>query len=256
MRALSMSGLSDNSTVIPRFFCNRPMRVGASVELPQEVAHHALRVLRLRLGATIMLFDGSGGEYRACLLDGGRRATVQIESFDPVERESPLAVTLAQALPSGDKMDWIIEKAVELGVSAIVPLIAERSVVRLAGERAEKRTAHLRGVARAACGQCGRNIVPAVEAIVSLSEFLAAGVSTDAMRLVLSPGGAGRLAELAPPEQGVALLVGPEGGWSDAEMAAIRYCGWSELTLGPRILRTETAGPAALAALQACWGDF
>lgn len=242
--------------MIPRFFCNEPMRVGAKFELPQEVAHHAVRVLRLGLGDTIVLFDGSGGEFRASLLEGGRGATVQIEAFEPVQRESPLAATLVQALPASDKMDWIIQKAVELGVTAIMPVIAERSVVRLSGERAEKRVAHLRGVARSACEQCGRNIIPAVEAIASLTDFLAAPVPFNMLRLVLSPGGGSKIAALAPPEQGVMLLVGPEGGWSDAEMAAIRACGWTELTLGPRVLRTETAGPAALAALQACWGDF
>ncbi|MBK8337125.1 MAG: 16S rRNA (uracil(1498)-N(3))-methyltransferase [Sterolibacteriaceae bacterium] len=242
--------------MIPRFFCSQPMKVGATMELPQEAAHHALRVLRLRQGAAIVLFDGTGGEYRASLLDEGRRARARIEAFDPIERESPLAVTLAQALPSGDKMDWIIEKAVELGVSAIVPLLAERSVVRLAGERAAKRVAHLNAVARAACEQCGRNRVPAVDAIVPLGAFLAAGVAEGAQRLVLSPGGTRNLAALAQPAHGIVLLAGPEGGWSDSEMAALRACGWSELTLGPRILRSETAGPAALAALQARWGDF
>jgi len=242
--------------MIPRFFCSQSMKVGRILELPKEVAHHALRVLRLHLGDTIVLFDGSGGEYRARLLDCGRRPTVQIERFDSVERESPLALTLAQALPAGDKMDWIIQKAVELGVSVIVPLVAERSVVRLAGERADKRAAHLRGVARSACEQCGRNRVAAVEAIASLSNFLAAGLPADMLRLVLSPGGGRKFAALAPPEQGVVLLVGPEGGWSESEMAAIRACGWSELTLGPRVLRSETAGLAALAALQARWGDF
>lgn len=240
----------------PRFFCERPLRVGATVELPPELAHHALRTLRLKLGETLVLFDGSGGEYRACIIDIGRRAIVRIEAFDPVERESPLDVTLAQALPAGDKMDWIIQKAVELGVAQIIPLIAERSVVRLAGERADKRVAHLRRVARAACEQCGRNTVPAVEAIASLRDFLAAEVAPDKLRLVLSPDGTTKFATLTRPARGVVLLVGPEGGWSSQEMAAIRACGWTELTLGPRILRSETAGPAAIAALQASWGDF
>jgi 16S rRNA (uracil1498-N3)-methyltransferase len=242
--------------MIPRFFCSQPIKVGATMELPQEAAHHALRVLRLRQGAAIVLFDGTGGEYRASLFEEGRRMSARIEAFDPIERESPLTVTLAQALPYGDKMDWIIEKAVELGVSAIVPLLAERSVVRLAGERAAKRVAHLNAVARAACEQCGRNRVPAVEAIAPLGAFLAASVAQGAQRLVLTPGGTRSLAALAPSAQGVVLLAGPEGGWSDAEMAAFRACGWRELTLGPRILRSETAGPAALAALQTRWGDF
>lgn len=242
--------------MIPRFFCSQSMKIGRTLELPDEVAHHALRVLRLRVGDTIVLFDGSGGEYRASLQDVGRRASVRIETFDPVDRESPLEVMLAQSLPAGDKMDWVIQKAVELGVRAILPLITERSVVRLAGERADKRAAHLRGVARSACEQCGRTVCPAVEGIASLSDFLAAGVADGMLRLVLSPGSGSKLASLAPPAQGVALLVGPEGGWSEAEMAAIRACGWRELTLGPRILRSETAGLAGLAALQACWGDF
>lgn len=242
--------------MIPRFFCHEPMKVGATLELPQEVAHHATRALRLRSGDTITLFDGGGGEYRARLLDGGRRVTAQIEAFDPVDRESPLAVTLVQALPSGDKMDWIVEKAVELGAGAIVPVIAERSVVRLAGERAEKRAAHLRAVARSACEQCGRNVVPEVGEIASLTDFLARAGLAGTLRLVLSPGGGNKIASLKPPAQGVVLLVGPEGGWSDSELAAIRACGWNALTLGPRVLRTETAGLAALAALQACGGDF
>ncbi|MGB7989402.1 MAG: 16S rRNA (uracil(1498)-N(3))-methyltransferase [Candidatus Methylophosphatis roskildensis] len=242
--------------MIPRFFCSQPMIVGRILELPHEVAHHALRVLRLRLGDAIVLFDGSGGEYRASLQDVGRRARVQIETFEAVDRESPLAVTLAQALPAGDKMDWVIQKAVELGVSAILPLITERSVVRLTGERADKRAAHLRGVARSACEQCGRTVVPSVEAITSLSEFLAAGVPAGVLRLVLSPRSGCKLASLTPPQQGAALLVGPEGGWSEAELAAICACGWRELTLGPRVLRSDTAGLAGLAALQACWGDF
>lgn len=242
--------------MIPRFFCERPLQVGATLELPAEVSHHARRVLRLREGATIVLFDGSGGEFRATLVQGGLRASARIEAFEPVERESPLSVTLAQALPAGDKMDWIIQKAVELGVSAIIPLIAERSVVRLAGERADKRVAHLRGVVRAACEQCGRNTVPAVEAIVSLRDFLATEVPAGGLRLVLSPGAGTKLASLRIPPREVVLLAGPEGGWSAAELAAIRACGWTELTLGPRILRSETAGPAALASLQACWGDF
>lgn len=144
----------------------------------------------------------------------------------------------------------------ELGVSAIVPLLAERSVVRLAGERAAKRVAHLNAVARAACEQCGRNRVPPVEDIVALGEFLAGDALAGMQRLVLSPGGTRNLAALAPPTQGIVLLVGPEGGWSDSEMAAFRACGWGELMLGPRVLRSETAGPAALAALQARWGDF
>lgn len=242
--------------MIPRFFCELRLRVGAIVELPPDVARHALRTLRLRAGEPIVLFDGRGGEHLASLLDSPRRPSARIETFEAIERESPLKVTLAQALPAGDKMDWVIQKSVELGVAAIVPLISERSVVRLAGERADKRAAHLRRVVRAACEQCGRNTIPVVEAIRPLGDFLGSDAPQDELRLVLSPGGRATLANLARPEHGIVLLVGPEGGWSDPETAVMRATGWTEMSLGPRVLRSETAGPAALAAMQACWGDF
>ncbi|HMV55495.1 MAG TPA: 16S rRNA (uracil(1498)-N(3))-methyltransferase [Rhodocyclaceae bacterium] len=240
----------------PRFFCAEPMRVGSALQLPPEIAHHAVRVLRLRAGAPIVLFDGSGGEYRARLRTEGRVATALVEAYDPVERESPLGLVLVQALPAGDKLDWIVEKAVELGVSAIVPVVAERSVVRLSGERAEKRLAHLRGVARAACEQCGRNRVPVVEPIEALGTCLSRSRDWPGLRVVLSPEGAASVAGPPSAPRKVALLVGPEGGWSDAELKAIRVAGWEALALGTRILRTETAGLAALAVMQARWGDF
>lgn len=239
----------------PRFFCPEPMVVGTTLRLPEAVAHHAFRVLRLRVGDAIVLFDGQGGEYWARLASAGREAAATIEAFEPVERESPLALTLVQALPAGDKMDWIVEKAVELGVARLIPVMAERSVVRLAGERAEKRVAHLRGVARAACEQCGRNRLPEVEPIVALGDFLARGRGAGGLCVVLAPGGR-PLDAMNAPDRKVTLMVGPEGGWSAAELAAMQATGWSELALGSRILRTETAGLAALAALQARWGDF
>jgi len=248
--------VADNNKMNPRFFCAAPMRVGSTLQLPTDIAHHAVRVLRLRTGAPIVLFDGRGGEYRARLQGEGRDATAVIEAHDPVERESPVRLTLVQALPAGDKLDWIVEKAVELGVSAILPVIAERSVVRLSGERAEKRLAHLRGVVRAACEQCGRNRLPVVEPIETLGTCLSRSRAWPGLRLVLSPEGAGALAGSPSTPRNVSLLVGPEGGWSDAELKAIRGAGWEAMALGPRILRTETAGLAALAVMQAHWGDF
>ena len=241
--------------MVTRFFCDTPMRIGQTVKLPDEVAHHAVRVLRLRDGAPVVLFDGRGGEYRARLACAGREVSAAIEGHDPVERESPVRLTLVQALPSGDKMDWIVEKAVELGVVAIVPVVAERSVVRLSGERAEKRVAHLRGVVRAACEQCGRNRMPVIDPIEPLGGWLARSAAIAGLRLVLSPAGTSSLDDLPAPAEAT-LMVGPEGGWSESESRAIAGTGWSALAIGPRILRTETAGLAALAAMQARWGDL
>jgi 16S rRNA (uracil1498-N3)-methyltransferase len=200
---------------------------------------------------------------------------VAIEHHLPVERESPLPVTLVQALSSGERMDLTIQKVVELGVSRIVPVESERSVVRLKGERAEKRVAHWRQVVVSACEQCGRNRIPEVRMISPLAVWLAAeqtnpnmdeGMdevdrvgnrrSSAALRWVLLPGATGALRDLPRPQQPIELLVGPEGGLTDAEADAARRAGYQPLRLGPRVLRTETAAPALLAALQALWGDF
>jgi 16S rRNA (uracil1498-N3)-methyltransferase len=181
--------------------------------------------------------------------------TVAIERHDPVERESPLPVTLVQALSSGERMDLTIQKAVELGVARIVPVESERCVVRLKGERAEKRVAHWRQVAISACEQCGRNRIPEVRMISPLEVWLAAE-KNDALRWVLLPGAHTALRDLPRPQKPVELLVGPEGGLTDAEADAAQRAGYQPVRLGPRVLRTETAAPALLAALQALWGDF
>ena len=203
----------------------------------------------------MVLFDGRGGEYLAHIQRIERdRVVAELASWTEIERESPLQVTLVQALQAGDKMDFTIQKAVELGVSTIVPVDSRRSVLKLAGERAAKRVAHWQGVAASACEQCGRNQVPIVSPLERLDQWLARPAG-GALRLMLAPDAETTLAGLAPARQ-VQLLIGAEGGLDPQEEIAARQAGFQAVRLGPRVLRTETAGLAALAALQALWGDF
>ena len=221
--------------------------------LPPASAHHALKVLRLGSGDSVVLFDGSGGELHALLDVRARQAVAVGGKWQEVSREPPLDIVLVQALASGDKMDWVIQKAVELGASGIVPVQAARSVLRLAGERADKKLEHWRQVVIAACEQCGRNRLPFVAPVQSLGAWLVQ--AQNAAQLVLVPGGE-RLSAVQPVPPSIHLLVGPEGGWSDEELSLCLRAGSREVGLGPRVLRTETAGLAALAALQAKAGDF
>lgn len=242
---------------LPRFHCPMPLAEGRLLELPPRAAHHASRVLRLAEGDPLVLFSGAGGEHAAQVVECGRGAvTVRVGAFFPGDRESPLALTLAQALLPAEKMDLVIQKAVELGASRIQALATERAVARLAAERAEKRLAHWRGVAEAACEQCGRNRVPEVAPVAALPDWLATQAGRGDARFVLAPAAGTGLRKLARPAGAVTLLVGPEGGLAPGELAAAEAAGFRRLTLGPRVLRTETAGMAALAALQALWGDF
>jgi len=238
----------------PRFFCPDGLLPASDMPLPAAVAHHAERVLRLAVGDPVTLFDGQGGECAASILAFGKEALARLGPRLAIECESPLQITLVQALASGDKMDWIVQKAVELGVAAVQPVAAERSVLKLAGERADKRVAHWQQVAVAACEQSGRNRVPVVGEILPLAKYLARPF--DGTRLILAPGADGALARKARPARPLAILIGPEGGWSPAELDLAARAGCAPLALGPRVLRTETAGLAALAAMQTMWGDF
>ena len=224
--------------------------------LPQQAAHHATRVLRLAAGDGVTLFNGQGGEFGATIVRVGK-AEVAVEIGPRVDREceSPLCITLVQALSGGEKMDFTVQKAVELGVSTIQPVISSRSVVRLAGERAEKRVHHWQGVVISACEQCGRNRVPAVGAILPLETWLGSS-DRSGLRMVFAPEATRTLHELPTPSSGVTVLAGPEGGFSEAEVAAAATYGFVPVRLGPRVLRTETAALAAIAAMQAVWGDF
>jgi len=239
----------------PRFYVREPLAPGARLELPEPVVRHAVRVLRLPTGTAITLFDGRGGEYPATLEYVDRDyAYATVGAWQQRECESPLRITLVQAVQAGDKMDYTIQKAVELGVSHIVPVESRRSVIRLAGERAAKRVAHWHGVVAAACEQCGRNRLPMVAPIESVEKWLARPAESP-VRLMLAPGANIALTTL-PPAASVELLVGAEGGLDEREVEAARLAGYVAVSLGPRVLRTETAGVAALAVMQALWGDF
>lgn len=245
--------------MIPRFHCPFPLAPGAQVDLPEAAAHHAIRVLRLKEGAPLILFDGRGGSWRAQIVGAGgtaSRVRASLQSYDPDDRESPLHITLAQALPSGDKMDWVVEKGVELGMAALQPVAAKRCVVKLSAERMARRVTHWNHVASAACEQCGRNRVPVVAPVLDLPQYLANAKGQNALRLLLAPETGMALRELDKPAVPVVVMVGPEGGWEEGEMQAAQAAGFQPVRLGPRVLRTETAGAAVLAAMQAMWGDF
>lgn len=242
--------------MIPRFFCPFPLHPGATVELPAEAAHHALKVLRVGAGDTAILFDGRGGQWRATLHPAGKALRATLNEFDDIDCEPPLALTLIQGLPAGDKMDFVVQKAVELGVRRIQPVAAKRSVIRLSGDRAERRVAHWRNIAIAACEQSGRNRVPAVAPILDLPQYLGIAAQENGLRFVCAPEAVGSLRDMAAPAGPVGLLVGPEGGFEEGELLAARAAGFHPIGLGPRVLRTETAGLGALAAMMALWGDW
>ncbi len=238
-----------------RLYCDLSLSPGAEIALPAAAAHHAVSVLRLQAGDGITLFNGTGGEYSAQLVAVNKReARARLLEFDPIERESPLEITLALGISAAERMDYSLQKATELGVSAMQPLATERSVVKLSGERAGKRLQHWRHVVIAACEQCGRNRVPAVTPVQKLYAYLAA-VDRSRRRLLLSPDAPTPLKRVTPAAS-LVLLVGAEGGLAPAECEAAAANGFEPVSLGPRILRTETAPIAALAVLQALWGDL
>ena len=243
----------------PRFFVATPLGatdVGHEIELPSPVAHHAMRVLRLDIGEEITLFTGAGGQFAAKLSRADKRgAHATIERFDPVEREASLEVTLAQAIAANDAMDYAVRKAVELGVAAIQPLVSARSARFADAARGDKRLAHWRQVAVAACEQCGRNRVPVVHEAIAFSAWLAQR-GAGRPGLLLAPQAPMTLAQWPAPTAPFDLLIGPEGGFAETEVAAAVRDGIEAVRLGPRILRTETAAAAALAAIHALWGDF
>jgi 16S rRNA (uracil1498-N3)-methyltransferase len=226
-------------------------------DLPAAQAHHLAHVLRLAPGDPVVLFDGRGAAYDAVIAQSARGAVrVRVGDRRNEDRESPLCVLLAQAVSSGERMDYTIQKAVELGVAAVQPLLSERCVVRLSGERAAKRVLHWQAVAVAACEQCGRNRVPAVHPLLPLRDWLQQPAAAGELRLSLAPEAAAGLRQLGRPAGRVTVLAGPEGGLTATELDAAAAAGFLPLRLGPRVLRTETAAVALLAAMQALWGDF
>jgi 16S rRNA (uracil1498-N3)-methyltransferase len=240
---------------VSRVYVDGPLASGARVRLSGSAAAHVTRVLRLRPGAELTLFNGAGGEFTATLESAaGGGAVVAVGAQRRIERESPLPVTLAQGIARGERMDFVIQKATELGVRALVPVLSARSVVRLSEAQLSKRLAHWRAIALAACEQSGRNRPPELRAPLTVAELArASGAPT---RLLLSPEAGVRLADIAHPSGEVLLLVGPEGGLTKEEIECAAGHGFVSARLGPRVLRTETAALVALALLQRQFGDL
>jgi len=237
----------------PRLYCEATLSPGATVELSERAARH-VAALRLRVGDAVVLFSGDGHESAAVITGAGKRGVVAtVRERRAVDRESPLEVRLAQGVCAGDRMDLVLQKATELGVASIQPILTTRSVVRLSSERQERRETHWQNVAIAACEQCGRNRVPRVAPSLSFGEFFAAPAEAGT-RVLLAPDGEATVRSLAPRAP-VTMLVGPEGGLAPEERAIAIAAGFVTVRFGPRILRTETAPLAALAALQALYGD-
>ena len=239
-----------------RVHVDLPLSAGARIALPDDAANHLVRVLRMQAGDPCVLFNGDGQDYPAILLSANKRG-VEAELSAPVriDNESPLRIALVQGIARGEKMDWILQKATELGVASVHPVHSERSEVKLEGERATKRLAHWRSVVVSACEQSGRSIVPEVSPALPLPRLLD-GALPSARRYLLDPDATEAIATIPPLADDCVLAVGPEGGWSPRDRQALQVAGFVGLKLGPRILRTETAGIAAIAALQARFGDL
>jgi len=239
-----------------RVYCDQPLASSLDVELPAAAAYHVARVLRMRAGAPLTVFDGTGDDFRCEIVSvEGERVRVRIGERATGLGESPLAITLVQAVSRSERMDWTLQKATELGVRTIAPVLSARSVVRLDGPQAAKKLRHWQAIVAGACEQCGRSTLPEVRPPLELRRFLAESPRRG-QRLVLSPDGPTSLAGLASVAARVELLIGPEGGLDDAELDAAVRAGYAPVRLGPRILRTETAGIVALAVLQGLWGDL
>ena len=250
-----------------RFYSTETLQIGATIKLSDNAATHATRVMRLNVGDDLTLFNGDGFDYSCELISVKKNETlVVVKNSVKVENESNLNITLLQGISAGDRMEYTLQKAVELGVTKIIPIKTERSVVKLSPERAEKRLEHWQNIVVSACEQSGRAKIPQVFAAESLSAWLQANIymassagdlmSAPKMRILLNPIGAKKLSELQKPAGEIELLVGAEGGLSDNEISLALSHGFQSIVLGGRILRTETAPLAAIAAMQTLWGDF
>lgn len=240
---------------VPRLFVEAPLQVGATLSLNEPQSHYLSKVLRMEAGRELQVFNGDGKEYCATIGKVDKRAVdIEVRSGADANRESPLETHLAVGISRGERMDWVLQKATELGATRITPLFTERTEVRLQGERLEKKMQHWRQITLSACEQCQRNIPPQLLPAQDISSFLR---QTDpGLKLVLHHRSEQTLRQLATPSS-VTLLVGPEGGLSEREIeSAIHHSGYAPLTLGPRVLRTETAPVAALVAVQMLWGDL
>ena len=242
---------------LTRVYVDTPVAAGKPVVVAGSAANHITRVLRLRSGDALTVFDGSGGEFGA-RIEEFRKDTVvvSVEDHRALDRESPLTLTLAQGVSRGERMDWIIQKATELGASRIVPVFTKRSVVRLDDKQAERKLQHWRAITVAACEQCGRNRLPDLVTPVDFFDVLPESFAQGATRLLLSPSGDLRIDDLRDIQTGVTVLIGPEGGLDEVEQDSALRAGFKAVRMGPRVLRTETAAIAALTILQRYFGDL
>lgn len=241
----------------PRFYCPPPLSGGTRFELPREAAHHAHRVLRLRANDPVQIFDGEGNAFDARIDEiGGKRVVLRELQARMAEADPPLRITLAQAMCGSEKMDWVVQKATELGVAEIWPVQTQRSVAKLSADRTDKRVLHWHNIAISACEQCGRNVLPSIRAPQDFGVWLAEIRGAAGVRLILHPDGAAALHKQPPPQGGVTLLIGPEGGFGEDEIEMARFAGFIPTRMGKRVLRTETAAIAGIAALQVLWGEF
>ena len=242
---------------LTRVYVEPPVTPGKPLIVEGSAANHITRVLRLRNGDALTVFDGTGGEFDARIVEFRKESVlVSVDEHRTLDRESPLSLTLAQGISRGERMDWIIQKATELGASRIAPVFTKRSVVRLDEKQAERKLQHWRAIAIAACEQCGRNRIPELPAPVDVFELLAAPGTPGHTRLLLSPSGDLRIDDLKDVGKGITVLIGPEGGLEDAEHDVAIRAGFRPVRLGPRILRTETAAIAALTIIQRYFGDL
>jgi 16S rRNA (uracil1498-N3)-methyltransferase len=242
---------------LTRVHVTEPLEVGRRIEVEGAAANHIARVLRSRAGDPLTVFNGNGAEFAASIVEFHRDSVVvEVEEARAVSRESPLSLTLAQGISRGERMDWILQKATELGGSRIVPVFTERSVVRLDAKQAERKLQHWRAIAIAACEQCGRNIVPEIAPPMDIFEFVSSSVQPQMTRLLLSPMSEVSIDEVRADTGGVTVLIGPEGGLTDIEQETAQRSGFTAVRMGPRVLRTETAAIAALTILQHRLGDL
>ncbi len=239
-----------------RLFIPQPIADGEELCLDAEQAHYLSRVLRLKAGSEVLLFDGSGYEYPSLITEVDKKR-VLLRPGTPILRnvESPLQIRLVQSISRGERMDFVIQKATELGVHRISPVLTEFSVVKLQADRASRRLAHWNKIAQSACEQCGRSRIPVIDEPSVLHDFLRANIPAEC-RLMLKPSAGTSLHQVDTAESTIDLLIGPEGGISDTETEMLLDAGFNAVSLGPRVLRTETAALAAVAILQAKWGDL
>lgn len=239
---------------VPRIYVDQALSSSAEVTLNEPASHYLVKVLRMNEGRDLIAFSGDGDEYLATVSHADRKSCqIKIGAGQTVNRESPLHTHLAIGISRGERMDWVLQKAAELGVTEVTPIFSERNEVKLKGERLTKKTAHWQQVLISACEQCQRNTLPVLNPPTDLHGFL--NESVNGLKLVLHHRSARQLHSFSPPTR-VTLLIGPEGGLSDSEIALAESCDYFPLTLGPRVLRTETAPLVALTALQLHWGDL